>query len=248
MPRLRSVLVAVLNTGVDRDRSYDPPAPPGSTINKTLTRPRALEVNQLVAIAQARGGGRIYAGLPTNWGHELHRRRGTRLHLFDRLQRDSIGFTLRTTSLMTGPEAYFDESNLGDYSTFGVRYLLLPQGHAPPVPATFDRARWTLRALGSEIRSGLIQVVDTQSSIAANGSELGNQTSSFLDSGLPGKGIYPTIAYAGQPAAASTLPSGASPVGRPARSSPNTTTSRQGRAVATVFARRTAVVLLKSSS
>jgi hypothetical protein len=147
---------------------------------------------------------------------------------------------------MTDPEAYFDESNLGDYSTFGVGYLLLPEGHAPPVPAQLIKQIGSYQ-LWSVKSSGLIQVVDTQSSIVANGSDLGIQTQSFLDSDLPGEGIYPTIAYAGQLAAAPTLLSGSLPSGPAGTVVDEQVDLIDGRAVATVIARRTAVVLLKSS-
>ena len=147
---------------------------------------------------------------------------------------------------MTDPEAYFDESNLGDYSTFGVRYLILPEGHAPPVPAQFMEQSGAY-LLWSVKSSGLIQVVDTQSSIAANGSTLGTQTAAFLESDGPSKGIYPTIAYAGQPAAAPTLPSGLVASGPAGTVLSEHDDLEAGRAVATVFARRTAVVLLASS-
>ena len=93
----------------------------------------------------------------------------------------------------------------------------------------------------------MIQVVDTTGTIAANGSNIGYQTSSFLDSDLPSKGIYPTIAYAGQPAAAPTLPAGSTAQGPAGTVLSERVDLEQGRAVATVFARRTAVVLLKSS-
>ena len=148
---------------------------------------------------------------------------------------DAVGFTLRSTSLMTDPEAYFDESNLGDYSTFGVDYLLLPEGHAPPVPAQL------IKQIGSYLlwsvkSSGLIQVVDTQTSIVANGSDLGIQTQSFLDSDLPGEGIYPTIAYAGEPAAAPTLLSGSLASGPAGTVVDEQNDLVDGRAVATVIA------------
>jgi hypothetical protein len=148
--------------------------------------------------------------------------------------------------LMTGPEAYFDETNLGDYATFGVRYLLLPDGRAPPVPAKLVRKSGPY-VLWSVQTSGLIQVVDTQSSIAANASNIGVETESFLRSALPGEGVYPTIAFDGKSSAAPTLA-----VGSRNNGSPGTVLSFhndlvQGEASATVFASRTAVVLLKAS-
>ena len=115
------------------------------------TQTEGVEVNTLLAIAKDDGGGRIYAGLPSNWGHSFTVGEvPVYIYLTD-VDADSIGFTLRTTSLMTGPEAYFDESNLGDYATFGVRYLLLPAG----TPASGARdARHARSARTSSARWG----------------------------------------------------------------------------------------------
>ena len=240
------VLVAVLTPAWSEIASYDAASATWIHYQQAADETQGAEVNQLVAAAQEGGGGRIYAGLPTNWGYTFTVGEvPVYIYLTD-YSDDSIGFTLRTTALMTDPEAFFDESNPGDYSTFGVRYLILPEGHAPPVPAKLIEQRgpyllWSVKS------SGLIQVVDTQSSIAANGSDLGNQTASFLDSDGPGKGIYPTIAYAGQPAAAPTLSSGAVASGPAGKVISEHDDLEAGRAVATVFARRTAVVLLGSS-
>jgi hypothetical protein len=46
-----------------------------------------------------------------------------------------VGYTLRTASLMTDPEYFFDERNPGDYRLFGIHYLIVPSGYLPPVPA-----------------------------------------------------------------------------------------------------------------
>jgi hypothetical protein len=51
---------------------------------------------------------------------------------------DEVGYTLRTASLMTDPEYYFDERNPGDYRLFGIRYLVVPTGSSPPVPARLE--------------------------------------------------------------------------------------------------------------
>lgn len=207
---------------------------------------QGVQLKDLIAIAEARGGGRIYAGLPSNWGH-FFTVGGVQVYIYlAESSIDAVGFTLRTSSLMTDPEAYFDESNLGDYAVFGIRYLLLPGGHPPPVPAHLIKKRgpyllWQVKS------PGMIQVVDTQSSIVADGGDLGPQTSHFLDSDLPAKGIYPTIAYAGQPAAPPTLAPGATVSGPAGTVLGEKLDLEEGRAVATVVATRTAVVLLRSS-
>jgi hypothetical protein len=189
----------------------------------------------------------VYVGLPSNWGYDF---RVGSVPVYNYVTQaadiDSVGLTLRTSSMMTDPEAYFDESNLGDYSTFGVRYLLLPAGHKPPVPAKLvERSGpyvlWTVNS------SGLIQVVDTQSTIVANANNLGIQTAPFLESSLPARGIYPTVAFGGTTGAEPTLATGETASGPAGSVIAMDNDLVQGEASATVFANRTAVVLLKAS-
>lgn len=205
------------------------------------------QLDVLLNIIKSNGDGRVYVGLPSNWGYSF---RVGSVPVYNYVTQaadiDSVGLTLRTSSLMTGPEAYFDESNLGDYSTFGVHYLLLPAGHASPVPAELVQKSGPY-VLWSVNSSGVIQVVDTQSSITANANNIGEQTAPFLESDLPSEAIYPTIAFAGKDAAVPTLTEGSSNNG-PAGSVLSLQNDLvQGEASAAVFARRTAVVLLKAS-
>lgn len=208
---------------------------------------QGAQLNVLLTIIKSHADGRVYVGLPSNWGYNF---RVGSVPVYNYVTQaadiDSVGLTLRTSSLMTGPEAYFDESNLGDYSTFAVRYLLLPAGHAPPVPAQMVRKSGPY-VLWSVQSSGLIQVVDTQSSIAANASNIGIETESFLRSPLPGEGVYPTIAFDGKASAAPTLVAGSTKIGSPGTVRIFHNDLVQGEASATVFTSRTAVVLLKAS-
>ena len=208
---------------------------------------QGAQLNVLLSIIKSRGDGRVYVGLPNNWGYNF---RVGLVPVYNYVTQaadiDSVGLTLRTSSLMTGPEAYFDESNPGDYSTFGVRYLLLPAGHVPPVPASLVQ-RSGAYVLWSVRSSGIIQVVDTRASISANSSNIGTQTESFLQSKSPGEGIYPTIAYDGKAAAAPTLASGSTSSGSAGTVLRMRNDLVDGVASATVFANRTAVVLLKAS-
>ncbi len=209
---------------------------------------QGADMNTLLAIVKSGGGGRVYAGLPTNWGY--HFRVGGVLvywYITEVADIDSVGTTLRTSSLMTGPEAYFDESNLGDYSAFGVRYLLLPVGHTPPVPATLIARSGPYELYTVNSSWGLVQVVDTEDSIIANADDIGAQTESFLQSSLPGEGIYPTIAFSGGAAAVPTLAPGSTPIGPADRVVALKNDLFNGEVTAAVYASHTAVVLLKAS-
>ncbi len=85
------------------------------------------------------GDGRVYAGLRGNWGATTANRVGY-VPMYAWLADhdvDQVGFDFRTlNSLSTDIEATFDEKSLAQYQMLGIRYLLLPAGHAPPVPAT----------------------------------------------------------------------------------------------------------------
>ena len=74
---------------------------------------------------------------------------------------DEVGYTLRTASLMTDPEYFFDETNPGDYPLFGIGYVIVPAnrdatgGGATRWAAPADYCLWSLPD------SGYIHVYDT---------------------------------------------------------------------------------------
>ena len=93
------------------------------------------QIDHLIAIVERDGGGRVYAGMPSNWGTTFRIGAVPVFKYLESRDVDEVGYTLRTASLMTDPEFYFDERNPSDYRLFGIRYLILPPAHAPPVPA-----------------------------------------------------------------------------------------------------------------
>jgi len=50
---------------------------------------------------------------------------------------DSIGFNLRISSLSADLETYLDDTNGADLAAMGIRYVILPRGHAAPSGAFF---------------------------------------------------------------------------------------------------------------
>ena len=155
---------------------------------------QGADVADLVATALHEGGGRVYAGLPTNWGSAFRVGQVSVYAFLTSLDVDEVGFTLRTTSLMTTPEYFFDESNPSDYSLFGVRYLLLPLGHSPPVEARFVRCEsvyclWTVYSRGYV---GVGRIVGT---LSADRTNLGRQTLALLRTSLSQHQEYLSVAF-----------------------------------------------------
>ena len=241
-------VVIILAPAWTQIATYDHASATWIAFQRNVALTQGADVNALVAEAQSLGGGRIYAGMPSNWGHQFYVGAVPVYIYLEQLGVDAVGFTLRTSGLMTDPEAYFDEYEPGDYSAFAVRYLLLPVGHRPPVSATALRTAgpYRLWRVGTGASSALIQIVDTYGVIAANNASLGTRTESFLHSDLPQRALYATIAFAGATAAPPTLSSLSQ-----RRGSPGLVTSQSQdlllgqRARAVVVARRTAVILLK---
>ena len=185
----------------------------GSSRNLIALQQRAdstsgRDIAQLVAVAQSRGPGRIYAGMPSNWGHRFYVGEVPVYIYLEQLNVDAVGFTLRTSGLVTDPECYFDEQNSADYAMFAVRYLLLPRGSQAPIAAAHQLASagpYALWEVASTVDTKLVQVVDTFHALRATNATLGPVTRAYLRSPYAGDGIYPLIAFAGAPAGVATL-------------------------------------------
>ncbi len=245
------VVVAALAPAWTQISTYDGYSASWINFQRHATSTQGREVDSLVALARARGGGRIYAGMPSNWGHHFYVGAVPVYIYLEQLDVDAVGFTLRTSGLMTDPEAYFDEFIPGDYAAFAVRYMILPVGHTPPVRATLlhTAGPYQLWLVGSARSSALFQVVDTFGIIGANNADLGTRTSTFLRSTWPSRAVYPIIDFAGATGATGAVPTLASlaeqrgAAGEVLSLSQDLVYAQSARA--TVVARRRAAVLFK---
>lgn len=144
------------------------------------------QIAPLIAYIKVHGGGRTYAGLPNNWGSTFTVGMVPVFKYLESEDIDEVGYTLRTASLMTDPEYYFDETNPSDYILFGVRYLILPHGVKPPVSASRIMSSgpyelWTIRAVG------YFDVVETVGVISENRADIASQSFSLLRTDLIAK-------------------------------------------------------------
>jgi hypothetical protein len=157
------------------------------------------QLQRLLARARANGTGRIYAGQPTNWGATFTVGAVPVFKYLENRDVDEVGYTLRTASLMTDPEYYFDDTNPSDYALFGIRYLIIPTGYMPPVRATLTERSgpYSLWALpdGSYFHTAKIAGV-----FSADRSNVGVRSFPLLKSHLAQHGDYLGVAFgAGRP-------------------------------------------------
>ena len=149
----------------------------------TRTAPKARDVDRLIAVIERGGGGRTYAGMPSNWGQGFTVGGVPVFKYLESRDVDEVGYTLRTASLMTEPEYFFDGQDPSDYRLCGIRYLILPAGKKPPVPA-----RLTLRSgpywLWTINGGGYIQARPGRGTLPANRTNVGTRSVPLLHSGL----------------------------------------------------------------
>ncbi len=207
---------------------------------------QGARVDALVAYVRGHGGGRVYAGMPSNWGSAFYVGSVPVFKYLEDRDVDEVGYTLRTASLMTDPEYFFDEADPGDFALFAVRYMILPDGHPPPVPARLVRRAgpyllWVLPG------RGYVRVVDTVGVLSADRSDVGRMSVPYLRSGLPGQGFYLSVAYgdaAPAPLSAGDVAALSGPAGVVRTEDDDLP---DGTVTATVVARRRADVVLSAS-
>ncbi len=208
--------------------------------------------NLLIHEAEAIGGGRIYAGLPTNWGNDCLVG-SVPMYLYLASQdADEVGLTLRTASLMSDVEPHFDGAYAGDFELFGIRFLIAPSTFRPAVRARriATAGRNTLFEVGRAQTNSFVQVVDTFGHVTENRTNIGVNTSFMLGAASrswSGRALYPTVAYDGAPAAPGTIGSPSAVKGPPGSVVSQRVDLVDGVVRAEVDAARRAVVLLKVS-
>jgi hypothetical protein len=203
------------------------------------------DVDRLIAVINRDGGGRTYAGMASNWGENFMVGTVPVFQYLESRDVDEVGYTLRTASLMTDPEYYFNDRDPSDYRLFGIRYLILPARSQPPVAArlTMCSGPYWLWTIGGD---GYIQAGQVVGEISANRTNLGTRSLPLLDSGLAADGAYLGVRYGSGSAGDNRLPT--------VRSQPSAgTVSAEsadldaGEASATVRMRRPGVAVLSAS-
>jgi hypothetical protein len=151
-------------------------------------------LDRLLAVIRRAGVGRTYAGMPDNWGSGFMVGQVPVFKYLESRDVDEVGYTLRTASLMTNPEANFDDRDPSDYRLFGIRYVIRPAGEKPPVPAhlSMRSGRYWLWTIGG---AGYIQAGQIVGQISANRTNVGGASKALLGSGLAADGAYLSVRW-----------------------------------------------------
>ena len=129
----------------------------------------------IIGFLQEANDGRVYAGLPWNWG--LHFEYGVGpmyMYLADNdiAQVSTQGWVAST---MENQQARFDERNLNDYRIFAVKYILLPANRKPSVASVLVLSSGPYRLW--EVQGvGYFSVVTLEGFVNANKRDIGSQS------------------------------------------------------------------------
>ena len=147
------------------------------------------------------GGGRTYAGLPDNWGYHFTVGLVPVYKYLEAQDVDEMSYIVPTSSLMLGPEYDFDEDNPGDYSLFGVRYLVLPARMTSPVPArkVLAAGHYALWEIPS---NGYVDLVEVTGTISADRADVASRSLALLRGPAPASHQDFSVNWPGQPAPA----------------------------------------------
>jgi Bacterial membrane protein YfhO len=132
--------------------------------------------------------------MPSNWGMNFTVGTVPVFKYLDSRDVDEVGYTLRTASLMTAPEYFFDERDPSDYQLFGIHYLIIPSGYLPPVPAHLVQ-RAGPYSLWSTGTAHSVHIGRTVGVFAANRTNLGLRSISLLHSQLAQRSEYLRAAF-----------------------------------------------------
>lgn len=239
--------VAVLSPAWLEREAFDRVGGDWIRYQRTIDATDGAVIRSLVEEAEARGPGRIYAGLSGNWGADYRLWSVPVYAALLAYDADSIGFVLRTTSLSSDFEALFDETNPAHYDLFNVRYLILSADRPPSVPATAIDER-NGNTLWEVQTTGYLNVVETvPPPIAADRTNLSQRAAFFLPSDMLREGRYPTIAFAGVPAAPPTASGEHEIPGSPGEVRFERASLADGEVTGLIGSTRPAMVILKSS-
>jgi hypothetical protein len=237
--------IALLAPGWLQLGGYDRADDAAIGVQRQADSTQGADLDRLIALIERDGGGRTYAGMPSNWGQSFTVGAVPVFKYLESRDVDEVGYTLRTASLMTDPEFSFDQADPSDYRLFGIRYLILPAGRKPPVPATLTLrsgpySLWTLRG------AGYIQAGRIVGAISANRANVGVASVPLLRSGLAADGAYLDVRYGAAVGRINPLPTAGS---QPAAGliSAQSADLGDGEASATARMSRPGVVVLSAS-
>lgn len=151
--------------------------------------------------------GRIYAGLPSNWGNYPYYRIGSvpLYAIFPQLGLDSLGYAYHSEAFSDDIRLHFDDTNLAQYNLFNVRYVLLHNTWSPAYYYS-EIKKFSSYTLYEIPTTGYFDLVDAPAVFYGKGSDFYYPNSKWLFSSLPELKQHPIIEITEEPEKTFGLP------------------------------------------
>jgi hypothetical protein len=211
-----------------------------------VDRTAGADLTALIDLAKRRNDGRIYAGGSGNWGAEVKLYQVPLYQLPAQHDADSVGFYLRTSSLSTNIEPYFNDADPAQYDLFNIKYVVLPDGRQPSVPAraVTRRGIYTLYEVAT---SGYLEVVDTTEPVSADRTDMAAVFTPYISSPAVAQLRHPLVRFDGRDVPLPSSSSSQPYAGPPGAVDWANISLDDGRFTGQVQASRPAWVMLKES-
>jgi len=248
IPAAVAAVVAVVFLPVLRDRQQVGYADDYAIQHEKVAMATAgRDANSLFDEVHERGDGRVYAGASNGWGLFL-RIAQTALYLLPaQRDADSLGMHLRTSSLSTDIEPYFDDSDPDQYDLFNVKYVMLPSKQKVPVAGATRIAERGEYSLYEVPTSGYLEVIDTTAPVRADNGNMAKVMSPYLRSAALAEHRHALVAFDGRSTPAPSIAADAPYTGPPGVVRASNADLDDGRFSGRVHADRDAWVMLKES-
>lgn len=215
---------------------------------RVADRNQGAGVAELLAVARARGPGRVYAGglVPKRPDVRIGRVPLPAWSVYGGA--DVVGDVLQTSGLAADPEAQLDPADSGQLALFGVRYVLDAGDRPPPFPVVPLASRPGLTLWEMTQEAGYTRVVDGAGPALVMGrSDVAAVTRGALDEGRSLTQLR-TISFAGDPPGPDTISGQTVAAGGPGRVVSSEPAPAGGTFAVDVDMRRRGYVVLAASA
>ena len=153
-----------------------------------------LELSALFGKLKQLPSGRIYAGLPENWGSQYVVGRIPMYFLLQQEGLDMTGWLYHRFSLSSSFERVFDETRPEQYNLFNVRYVVAPEAQVFPrfVKPLGQFGRHRLYQVQT---TGYFDLVDSDLTFTGGKTDYWPAASNWMASGLLGVKQHPTVLF-----------------------------------------------------
>ena len=166
---------------------------------QTAYQSEQQDLTALIDYLRRQPPGRVYAGLPAQWGGRYTVGGVPVYAILQSAGFDMVGFVYHQESMNADVELIFDDRRAEEYNLFNIRYVVSPRDHIFPafVKKVKDFGSFRLSMVQT---TGYFDLVDSNVTVAGGWKDFFPAASAWLASDEPRVGEHPTVLFGKQSA------------------------------------------------